>query len=304
MILNLKIIGLLGFGLILGTALKAEAAYIRGLDSFYDYYDQDFSPAEKDIVEEAFNFTQPFMGADGKQKAIEAGFRPFLYPLKGHGEHWFLPPTIGTSAVASMPTGLNFDDNNQLVAAFWTESKYSLPELFELTEVEPQALLKAYQEYKENYQTDVPSIFEPFGEQSPWHSHENTIFENLGTLNPESIEFTQSVSDQNFVNSLLNALSDENIVAAPFEQDSSLGYPPFNTLIVPGFYMSHLWLGLGNPTGLFANTHPDVSPNAIEEHLTFEDGVSDHHHSTDDHHSSQTVPEPSATIGLFNILFS
>ena len=72
----------------------------------------------------------------------------------------------------------------------------------------------------------VPSIFEPFGEEASWHSHENTDFRNIGTLNSEEVEFTQSLSDQEFVNRLLTALSDDTIVAAPYEQDTSLGYPP------------------------------------------------------------------------------
>lgn len=294
---KIAVVGLVSAGLVVGTALKVEAAYLRTVDSFYNYYGDNFSQPEKDIIEGAFNSVTPFMGAEGKPNAIEAGFRPFLFPVKGHGEHWFFPPAIGTPADPFMPMGLNFDENGQLVAVFWTESKYSLPKLLELTNVEPdtvdpQAFLEAYQDYKANEKLDAPNIFEAFGDQARWHSHENTVFGNIGSLNPDEIEFTQSLSDENFVNSLLNALSDETVVAAPYEQNPNLGYPPFNSLIVPGFYMIHMWLGLGNPVDLFAHTHPDVAPHAIEEHLTFEDGSPNHGHSP------QSVPEPSSIISF------
>jgi hypothetical protein len=300
---KLALVGLCSSGFVLGIGLNAEAAYIKSLNGFYDAYGNDFSPAEQEIIEGAFNSVMPFMTENGKQNAIEAGFRPFLFPVKGHGEHFFFPPALEQSAVASMPTGLNFDENGELVAVFWTESKYPVPEFVDFATIDPEtvspeAFLAAYQDYKENEQLDVPSIFEPFGEEASWHSHENTDFSNIGTLNSEDIEFTQSLSDQEFVNRLLTALSDDTIVAAPYEQDTSLGYPPFNSLIVPGFYMIHAWLGLENPDSLFAPTHPDVAPNAIEEHLTFEDGSGGHGHSP---HSPQSVPEPTSVLGLLTL---
>lgn len=301
---KIAIIGLFSAGLVIGTGLRVEAAsYIRTIDNFYDYYGNNFSQEQQSIINGAFNAVQPFMGLDGKQKVIEAGFRPFSIPLKGHGEHWFLPTALLNPANPFTPTGINFDENGQLVAAFWTQSKYSVPKLFELASVnpatvDPHTFLSAYKDYKQNDKVNPPNIFDVFGEEVMWHSHENVTFRNLGTLNPEDVKFTQSLSDENFVNSLLMALSDDTIVAAPFEQDPSLGYPPFNSLNVPGFYMIHMWLGLGNPTGLLANTHPDVAPNAIDEHLTFEDGHS--HHPGHDHTS---VPEPSSIISFLMLAF-
>ncbi len=205
--------------------------------------------------------------------------------------------------------GFNIDENDLVAGVFWTQSKYSLEKLGEFvgevaSSTEPHHLVADYQAFKENYLLPSPTIFNDFGDIADWHSHENAVFHNLGTLNPHDVQFTQSLFDHNFVNSIANALADNTIVATPFEQDVTLGYPYFNSLIAPGFYMIHLWLGRENPAGLFANTHPEVAPDAIEEHLTFEDTSGEGHHGGDndgDGSSPQSVPEPSligSMIGL------
>ena len=298
---NIAIIGLFSTSLVLGAVCQAEASYLRTPTDFYNYYDQDFSLAQSNIIEQVFDSSASFLESNGKQNLIDAGFLPFLFPLKGHGEHWFLPSSIGTLPDVSMPTGYNVDQNDQVVGAFFTAPKYSLPKLLEFAQqinpsnFEIQALTHNYQSYKDNQVLPKPSIFNDFGVEASWHSHENTVFNNLGSYDPQSIEFTQSLSDENFVTALVSALSDNSIVAAPYEQDNLVGYPGFNSLIAPGFYMIHFWFGLGNDAGLFANTHSDVSPDAIEEHLTFEDGVSDHNH---DHDSHRLISEPSFPTSL------
>lgn len=300
---KIAIIGLCSIPLIVGKSLKVEAAYLKTPTEFYNYYGEDFSEAEKEIIEGVFNTSSSFLEADGKQNLIESGFLPFLFPLKGHGEHWFLPSTIGTPSDPTMPTGYNVDENGQIVGAFWTPEKYSLGGFIEFigsidpNTVDPEVLIPQYENYK-NQTLPIPTIFDAFGEQAQWHSHENTVFNNIGSYDPESIEFTQSVSNENFVEAVLNSLSDDSIVAGPYEQNPTLDYPGFNSLIVPGFYMIHMWFGIENPNGLFANTHPDVFPNAIEEHLTFEDGGSDHDHG---HSPSESVPESTSVISMLII---
>ena len=304
---KIGIFGICATALIVGKSLKVEAAYLKTSTEFYNYYGEDFSEAEKEIVEGVFNTSNSFLETDGKQNLIDSDFLPFLFPVKGHGEHWFLPSTIGTPADPTMPTGYNVDENGQIVGAFWTPEKYSIEGFLEFiggidpNNLEPEVLIGQYENYKKQT-LPVPTIFDAFGEQAQWHSHENMVFNNIGSYDPESIEFTQSLSHQNFVGALLNSLSDESIVPGLYEQDMSLSYPYFNSLIVPGFYMIHMWFGSENSNGLFANTNPDVFPNAIEEHLTFENGVSDHGHGHGHgHSSSESVPESSSIIGLLTV---
>ncbi len=306
---NIGIIGLCSTALIVGKSLKVEAAYLKTPTEFYNYYGEDFYQSEKDIIEGVFNTSSSYLEANGKQNLINSGFLPFVYPVKGHGEHWFLPSKIGTPPDPTMPTGYNIDENAQIVGAFWTPSKYSLTGFIEFiggidpNSLDPQVLISQYENYK-SQSLPVPNIFDSFGKEAQWHSHENTVFNNIGSYNPESIEFTQSISHENFVGAILNSLSDESIVGGPYEQDISVGYPGFNSLIVPGFYMIHMWFGSENSNGLFANTNPEVFPNAIEEHLTFEGGVSDHNHGHGHgHSSSKSVPEPSSIISLLTIGF-
>ena len=58
--------------------------------------------------------------------------------------------------------------------------------------------------------------------------------------------------------------------------------------------MTHMWLGLENPDGLFYGTHQSVSVDAPGEHVTFEDGSGGHHGHT-------SVPEPSFVLGILTI---
>lgn len=317
MVYKIASCALLASGLTLITSFEVKAAYINNIDEFYtSYSDYDFSEEQQDLVEEVFNIAQPFLGENGKQAVIDAGAIPFLFPLQGHGEHWFLPSAIGSPAEPNQIVGFNIDENNQVAGLFWTQSKYSLEKYGEFVQnvaSSPNSddLVDDYQALKANYQLPTPSIFDAFGHKANWHSHENTTFYNLGTLDPNDVEFTQSLFDENFVSSVAQALAEPSIVAAPFETDlDNLDYPFFNSLMVPGFYMIHMWLGRHNETGLFANTHPDVAPDAIGEHLTFEDisDFEDHHNGGHGHNGdgdmppeespAESIPEPSLISGL------
>lgn len=177
-----------------------------------------------------------------------------------------------------------------------------------------EALPSAYANYKATSLKAIPSILEPFGDLASWHSHENVLVENVGTKDPttgfydaEAISFKQSLTDEAFIAKFLEALQLDETIVAPFEGDPTT-YPPFNTAMHPGFYMAHLWVGAGNPAGAFSGEHQAVSPNGIDEHLTFEDGRGGH--SPTGHGGempgpggtpAQPVPEPSALVGLVSL---
>lgn len=305
------------------TPTSVRAADFTSLSSsgdFYNYYGDGFSTEAEAVINDLYSYLSPYFGDNGLAQAANDGFVPMTPEARAHGTHWFRPEKIyDFVAEATRPTGLNFDDNNQLVAVYWAETKYDGIEAAaqSLVTLPPEALPAAYAHYKTSSQRVVPNILEPFGSSATWHSHENVRVENVGARNPETgafdaeaVTFRQSLTDETFIGEFLQSLQNEDEFVAPFEVDSA-NYPPYNVAMHPGFYMAHLWVGAGNPEGAFNTDHAAVSPNGIDEHTTFEDGSDGAHggsgvpgHGGGDGSPghggmpAQSVPEPSGLIGL------
>jgi len=307
-------IGLVSASLLLGFSAQSAMAELTSISStseFYDYYGSDFSSEAQTFVDSLYSNLTPYFGADGILKAAEDGFVPMTPEAKFHGTHWFNPAQVyDFVADPDKPAGLNFNENNELVAVFWGETKYdSIEQAVQSFSAFPsEALPAVYTNYKETNRRQAPTILEPFGSLASWHSHENIVIENVGARDAttgfydgEAINFRQSLTDENFIAEIFQALGDDSKIAAPFEVDTGR-YPPFNTAVHPGFYMAHMWVGLGNPDGLFSGEHKAVSPNGLDEHETFEDGSEGHGHGghSPGHSgdSPQQVPEPSGLVGL------
>lgn len=306
-------IGLLSVGFCFGGSAPALASGFTSLssaDDFYNYYGTEFSPEAKSFISDLYDNLTPFFGADGLNQAIAAGYVPMTPEAKYHGTHWFNPQLVyNFMAEPTIPSGLNFNEDNQLVAIFWGETKYANVEeaAQSFLTLPPASLPAAYGAYKANNQRPVPNILEPFDDLADWHSHENVVIENIGVkdpiagiYDPEAINFRQSLTDANFIAEILESLQNDQKVAAPFEFDPS-SYPPFNVGIHPGFYMAHMWVGAGNPEGPFNTMHLAISPDGLDEHTTFEDGSGGHSHSPGHGGTPKSVPEPSFLLGLLSI---
>lgn len=296
------------------TSTPVQAAGFTSLsssDDFYHYYGDDFSTEAKTVINDLYNYLNPYFGDNGLEMAVADGFVPMTPEAKAHGTHWFRPEKIyDFVAEATRPTGLNFDENNQLVAVYWGETKYEGVETAaqSLTALPPETLPAVYATYKASSRKAVPNVLQPFGSSASWHSHENVRVENVGARNPdtgaydaEAVTFRQSLTDEVFIGELLQSLQNDDEFVAPFEANSTK-YPPYNVAMHPGFYMAHLWVGAGNPEGAFNTEHAAVSPNGIDEHTTFEDGSNGGHggNGTPGHgdNPARSVPEPSGLIGL------
>ncbi|MGB3293274.1 MAG: hypothetical protein WBB01_09830, partial [Phormidesmis sp.] len=274
---------LVSFGFV-ATAQAAELKRISSISDFYEAYDasDNYASEANAIIDGLFDYVAPFRGESGLENAAAAGFVPMTKQLKFHGTHWFNPVSYLSSSErsASVPTGLNFDENGSLVAVFWPEEKYDISEetLNQLKSADPASLPALYTELKASTLKPTPEFLQPFGDVN-WHSHENVLIENVGDRDSttgtytDNVLFKQSLTNENFIGEVLSALNSPDETAAPFEffSDTTV-YPPFDTLATPGFYMTHMWLGLENPAGLFAGTHMLVSPDAAAEHTTFESG--------------------------------
>jgi len=314
----------LSLGLVIGmsSVTYAHTAKITSLSEFYTYYDATgtvFTQPQKNIIGGIFNNIEPYLGANGLQEAIAAGFIPLTQELRGHGTHWFNPTFINLGNIQAnplLPSGLNFDADGNLAGVFWAQELYqpivSLVQSLDLTTLTPATLTQMYTQYKQATEQPEPTIFDAFGSTVQWHHHTNVVIENLGARNAQgeldapTVRFRQSLLDQNFVNELLVSLANPGIVVAPLETDNSLGYPPFNRALSPGFQMIHMWVGQGNHAGLFADTNAsiEVSANAIDEAITFEDGQVHTGHGDHGHigtNGSPSVPEPSVLLGLFGL---
>ncbi len=310
----------LGVSLAILSEGQAFSMEIRTLTDFYDYYGTAFSLEEQTIIEGIFGNVEKYLEPDGLEIAIADGFIPFTREWKNHGTHWFNPSFVEPTNIQAnplLPAGLNIDQNGKLVGVFWAQELYQpitpLIQSLDLSSIDSATLTQLYGQYKQNIQP-TPMIFDAFGDQAQWHTHKNVVIENLGAKNPQGnfdpkiMNFRQSLSDESLINELLIALNSEEIVLSPLESQPSLGYPAFNRGISPGFYMIHMWLGLGNKDGLFAGTNAaiSVSPDAIYESQTFEDGSGGHDHGgghDDDDQSPQSpsVPEPSSVISLLGL---
>lgn len=308
---------LLGAGALLGSALiltasAADLNRISSVDEFYTAYGEadGFSPEANAIIDGLFDYVDPFLGPAGLQNAAAAGFVPMTKEWQYHGTHWFNPLQFlsDPSPNPVAPTGLNFDADGNLLAVFWPDQKYGISAdiLASLGTADPSTLPALYAAAKAATLKPVPTILDMFNGVD-WHNHENVIVENVGSRDPvtgfydDGVKFRQSLTDENFVMEVLTGLADPDITVAPFEffADPSI-YPPANYVADAGFYMVHMWLGLENPDGLFAGTHPDISLDAISEATTFEDGSDGHGHGHG-HGGHASVPEAGSVLGLLAI---
>lgn len=171
---QLGIIGAISVGFITGTTLPA---YTANLNYFYDpsnsvannalnltdnilnvinYYEGlqgDFSSEAEMIVRDTFVNLSNYMGTDGLDNAIAAGFRPFTPIFKGHGVHYVKPLNILDPAKATEPIGLNFDEHGNLVAAFYFQEQHVINGpgtgfYSTLEDIEPNELITHYQTLK------------------------------------------------------------------------------------------------------------------------------------------------------------
>ncbi|NEP19620.1 MAG: hypothetical protein F6J97_22470 [Leptolyngbya sp. SIO4C1] len=268
-------IGLFSTSLLIGATapgIAADFTRISSAEDFYTYYGNDFSAEAKAFVEDLYSYLTPYFGPNGRAQAAADGFVPMTPEAKFHGTHWFKPEQVyNFVAEPTRPAGLNFDQENKLVAVYWGETKYDAIEqaVQSFSTLPPENLPALYTAYKEANVRSLPTILAPFGDLAAWHSHENVVIENVGAIDPstgfydaEAINFRQSLLDEAFIAEIFAALQDPQKVAAPFEVNPDT-YPPFNLGIHPGFYMAHLWIGAGNPDGPFNTTHAAVSPNGL-----------------------------------------
>lgn len=329
----------LAMGLALTMPIKAaaETEKITNLTEFYEYYGSDFTSGQQDIIKGIFDNINPYLQPNGAglQNAIDDGFIPLTPEWIDHGIHWF-NPTLDFVDLTNMqanplkPSGLNMSKDGELLGVFWAEELYN-PPLFEsfqslqqsgqLATLTPEQLTQVYTQQTAE-ETPVPTDFDAFSDIG-WHKHKNVIIEGLGTrneqgnLDPQQVDFRQSLSNENFIGEVLASIVDPSSILSPLEIDpssldpNSAGYPQFNRGVSGGFHMLHMWVGQGNKAGLFAGTNQsiEVSNMAIDESETFEDGTDGHGHGMEggDHHGehSQSVPEPSFVVAMLgSILLS
>lgn len=293
------IIGAISVSFMAGTSLSASAANLNyfydssqdgaynaanaashasNVINYYEGFQGDLSTEAETIITETFTNLSTYMGTDGLINAVRDRYVPFTPIFRGHGIHYVKPLDILNPAVATNPTGLNFDEHGNLIAAFYFQEQHTINGpgtgfYATLQDVEPDelsfdGLLTRYQNFKANddYNTSEPDIFEVFGSLASWHTHNDVKIENIGSLDSEEIIFDQDLSDEEWVSALLTGLADDDIDLAVYEDPDPTQYPYYNSLMTPGFYMLHIWLGAENHDGLFAGTHDDVAPNAVDEH--------------------------------------
>jgi len=113
--------------LISATAMcaSARAATLSSVEDFYSFYGSDFSAEAQTFIEDIYTYVTPYLGADGLAQAVADGFVPMTPEAKFHGTHWVQTGLVHNFvAEPTRPAGLNFDENNQLVAVFWAENKF------------------------------------------------------------------------------------------------------------------------------------------------------------------------------------
>ncbi len=271
--------------------------------NYYEGLQGDLSIEAETIITETFRNLSRYMGTDGITNAINAGFRPFTPIFRGHGVHYVKPLDILNPPVATDPLGLNFDEHGNLIAAFYFQEQYVTDGpgtgfYTTLEGIEPNELLTHYQNFKQNYDTAAPDIFDAFGSLASWHTHNDVKIDNIGSFDSEAIIFDQDLSDEEWINALLAGLVDPDVHLAIYEESDTSDpsqYPFYNTLMTPGFYMLHIWLGAQNHDGLFAGTHDAVAPNAVDEH----GGHGGHGgHGDGGHGNGEIPPEPQNPVSV------
>jgi len=319
----------IGLSITVSSSVYAHTTQINNLTEFYDYYGEDFTSEQKTIIEGLFANIEPYFGPEGLNNAKEDGFIPLTPDWEKHGVHWFnyTPEFIDITNMQAnplKPAGLNFTYDGQLAAVFWAQELYAplvplfqtLQQTGQLENLTPSELTEFYIDHKENTETLTPTIFNMFPDAF-WHKHKDAIIENVnstdvnGNLDPQQVNFRQSIPEDQFILDILASLADPDSVLFPLEPPVNSN-PPFNRGVSAGFHMIHLWVGQGNHDGPWAGTNPDVpiSAEAISESITFEDGSGghDHDHGMGGGHghdgsqdNAQSTPEPTSLLSLILI---
>ena len=183
--------------------------------------------------------TMRYYGPGGIQLALADGFIPFTTLFHGHGAHFlnFGRVYYDQFDVANVP-GLNFDENGQLVAAFYIRTIAKDPN-------NPLAV---------DPNDDHPPHHSFHGlEHHAWHYHQSVWISGLGTMTPD---FQQELP-------LEEVLCRVHMIGGPTQF-----FPVSGHLYSPKFYMLHVWVHKLNECGLFAGTDPTVAVGYPDEHLT------------------------------------
>jgi hypothetical protein len=201
-------------------------------------------------------------GPQGLQNAMQDGFLPFTTDVKGHGVHYVKITSLGVPEPdLYAPRGLNFDTDGNLIAVFYYRSvaRSQTP-----NPADPLWFLRP-----DPAHDHPPHVFFDGRPHSDWHTHLNFCIEGLGQPDWRDVCFRQGLNDAQVAECVLD----------PATGQPRQFFPATDRLFNPKIYMLHAWVHTLNPCGLFAGTHPEISPEAPEEHeLTHCDGQPGHDH--------------------------
>jgi len=197
-------------------------------------------PLQVQQIARATQASMRYYGGNGLDNAFQDGFLPFTPELKGHGVHYVRFDKLDNVFKVDEIEGLNFLPNGQLVAIFYLRT------VKRLTELEFPYSYISHPNDDHPYHVSFENI-----KPHDWHFHLFAYFTGLGSLDWQDITFSQN-----------HAFPDDIIELA---LDVPM-FPNSDVLLSSKFWMIHLWSHSFNPNGLFANTHPGVSPDAPDEH--------------------------------------
>ena len=228
-------------------------------------------------IARATQATMRYYGEGGQEQAIADGYIPFTQEVKGHGIHYFNFPLAvemneSPELDPTIPAGLNYDAEGNLVAVFYISAPYDVMAAMEdptaFTEIDPA--------------NDFPPISFNGISAEDWHTHENTWFSGLGSLNSELV---YGFEDEVPLESAISRLQELD-----FQQ-----FPESDQIFSPKIWMLHGWFHSLNPSGTFANLDPTLSLYAPEElgahgghgGESHDDGSHEASHNDEDHHQGE-----------------
>lgn len=208
-----------------------------------------------------YNRFEHLQGISGHVTLTAMGYQQIGGPLNGHGVHWM--NETGMFAVGGLreadqtiAEGLNVtEDGSDIPALFWGESAVPLfndpsspSGLSTLDFPTPGGawMFERVQAFADNPPDFIPGV------EENWHTHAGTCVTLWDVGNgPEWLT--------NQYMSAMECQMQPNL--APFT-DPTTG---LQINLWSNFWMLHVWLFDLNPKGIFANTHPCVSPTAPDE---------------------------------------
>ena len=203
-------------------------------------------------------------GLSGHATITAMGYQQLGGPLRGHGVHWMNEAAMlaingQRSTDQTQAEGLNvLEDGSDIPAMFWSE--HAVP-LFNDPNAESGLSTLDYPTpgglwMRERVQAfgDAPPDFIA-GVDENWHTHAGTCLTVWDTGNGPEWQINQHMSAEE-----CQALPN----LAPFT-DPATGQ---QVNLWGNFWMLHAWLFDLNPRGVFANTHPCISPTAPDEETT------------------------------------